>query len=194
MTQEDHTIPPEHALIALGSNLPVAELSPRDVLAHAIARLSQETGQTPRVSRFYRTPAFPKGAGPDFVNAALSLTWADTAQALLDLLHQIEAAFGRTRDTRWGARGLDLDLLALGDQILPDARIWAQWAGLAPDAAARRAPDRLILPHPRMAERGFVLIPLCDIAADWVHPVLGQSLSELADALPISDRVEIHPI
>jgi 2-amino-4-hydroxy-6-hydroxymethyldihydropteridine diphosphokinase len=137
-----------------------------------------------RRSRFWRTPAFPPGAGPDFVNAAAAFAWAGDAAALLDLLHEIEAAHGRRRHARWEARVIDLDLIAVGDDVLPDLATYRHWAALSPDAAAREMPDRLILPHPRLAERGFVLAPLNDIAPDWRHPVTGATVAEMLQALP----------
>jgi 2-amino-4-hydroxy-6-hydroxymethyldihydropteridine diphosphokinase len=78
-------------------------------------------------------------------------------RTLLDLLHEIEAAFGRRRTARWEARKMDLDLIALGDHVLPDEANFRHWHDLSPQEAATLTPDSLILPHPRMSERGFVL-------------------------------------
>ena len=91
-------------------------------------------------------------------------------EAVLARLHATEDAFARRRRARWGPRTLDLDLIAMGDTVLPDAATQARWRAL--DAAAQRslAPDRLILPHPRMQERAFVLVPLADVAPGWRHP------------------------
>lgn len=189
---------PRKALIALGSNLPVDGQAPRVVLDRTIAQLydyvTAKGGGDFKLSQFYQTPAFPVGSGPDFVNAAISFDWRLGPNPLLEKLHAIEADFGRSRSQRWAARGLDLDLLGLGDLVLPDPDTWQVWANLSTQEAQSRAPDQLILPHPRMAERGFVLIPLCDVAPNWYHPTLGETVAELRAKLPPEACLEIYPL
>ena len=114
--------------------------------------------------------------------------------ALADRLHDIEHRFGRKRETRWGMRTLDLDLIAMGQAVLPDRAGFLAWHDLDPDLQGKAAPDRLILPHPRLQDRAFVLVPLADVAADWVHPVLGQSVAQMLADLPAAARAEGHPI
>ncbi len=146
------------------------------------------------VSRFYETPCFPQGAGPDYVNAALCAQWDGPPEALLALLHAVEAGFSRTRGVRWGMRTLDLDLIGLGDAVLPDRETWAAWRRLPLDEQMQLAPDRLILPHPRLEDRGFVLVPLADVAPEWRHPVTGASVAEMCAALPEAARAEVKPL
>ena len=146
------------------------------------------------MSRFFRTPAFPAGSGPDFVNAVFSVPWAGTPEDLLALLHRVEADAGRTRTRRWEARILDLDLVAFGDCVRPDAPTQTDWRSLTVEQAATRAPDRLILPHPRLQDRGFVLVPMADILPEWRHPLTGLAVTEMLAALPEAELAEIRPI
>lgn len=89
---------------------------------------------------------------------------------------------------------MDLDLIALGQNVLPDPDTQTAWARLPMDEAARRTPDQLILPHPRLADRGFVLVPLADIAPDWRHPQTGQTVLQMRDARPAQEIADIVPI
>lgn len=177
-------------LIALGSNLGSAEGGPAATLAAALAALTA-AGLTPvRVSRFFATPCFPAGAGPDYVNACVAIHSRGDAAEILSGLHEIERHFGRARVQRWGSRTLDLDLLAAGDRVLPDPETHAAWRDLPPDAQSRQAPGELILPHPRIQDRAFVLVPLLDIAPGWTHPLLRQNVAQLVAALPAAMRAE----
>jgi 2-amino-4-hydroxy-6-hydroxymethyldihydropteridine diphosphokinase len=180
------------ALVALGANLPHDGQPPEVAVAAAIAVLAERTGQTVQASRLYRTPAFPPGTGPEFVNAAVALDWEGTPETLLVLLHEIEASFGRTRQARWEARLMDLDLIALGDSVMPDAQTQSCWAALPSDRAAVEIPQQLILPHPRLADRSFVLVPLADVAPDWQHPVTGRSVMQMLGDRPPEERAAIR--
>lgn len=181
-------------LTALGGNLTSSAGSPAETLAAALIALPTSAGRIRAVSRFFQTPAFPPGAGPDYVNAAAIIQSDLEPAALLAELHRIEAMFARERRERWGQRTLDLDLLARGDTVLPDVETFAAWHDLPPEKQRHAAPDRLILPHPRLHERGFVLIPLNDIAPHWVHPVLNCTVSEMCGALPDDARKGVEPI
>jgi 2-amino-4-hydroxy-6-hydroxymethyldihydropteridine diphosphokinase len=182
------------ALVALGANDPFGRSMPVETLRQAIARLEEATGADLRASRMWRTPAVPAGSGPDFVNAAAALSWSRAPEELLSILHGVEAEFGRVRRDRWGPRTLDLDLLAVGERVLPDRATFQVWADLPADRQSREAPERLILPHPRMHERAFVLIPLAEVAPDWRHPVLDRSVAGMAGALPAAARAGLAPM
>lgn len=140
------------------------------------------------VARWRRTPAFPAGAGPDFVNGAAILQAAAAPEAALAALHAVEAELGRERRERWGPRVCDIDLIACGDLVAPDEATLRALMALGDAAQAAPAPDRLILPHPRMHERSFVLAPLADIAPQWKHPVLGLTVVEMLAERPAEER------
>ncbi len=183
-----------NAYIALGGNLKFRDLLPQDTLAAAVAELAGGRCRLRAVSRFYTTPCFPAGSGPDYVNAAVHVETDLSPADLLRDLHAIEARHSRERGQRWGMRTLDLDLLAFGEKILPDRAGYEHWRSLPLDAQMQAAPDDLILPHPRVQDRAFVLVPLCDIAPDWRHPVLQKTAAQLLEALPKEEIEAIIPL
>ena len=147
-------------------------------------------------SRLYRTPALPFGSGPDYLNAAaaFSVPQSITAKQFLGHLHKVEAKFGRTRETRWGARVLDLDLLAFDDMVVPDPATQDHWRDLPPASQTIDTPDQLILPHPRLQDRAFVLVPLADVAPHWRHPRTGLTVAQMLAALPQQDVAAVTPV
>ena len=154
-------------LIALGANLPSLAGTPAVTLRAALADLSRNDVSVIAVSPLYENPAWPDPTDPPFVNAVARVETARSPEELLALLRSTERRFGRIASARNAPRPLDLDLL---------------------DYDSRIQYGTLILPHPRLSERGFVLIPLRDIAPDWLHPVSGASASAMIDALPKAAR------
>ncbi len=156
----------EPVLVALGSNLPGADgRSSRDLCQWAVRQLADHPALTLQAtSAWYRTAPVPVSDQPDYINGVICLSGAIDPADLLALLHAIEAEAGRVRTVPNAARVLDLDLLAVGDRIIDH--------------------PNLILPHPRLTERAFVLYPLSEIAPLWRHPQLGRTALELRDALP----------
>jgi 2-amino-4-hydroxy-6-hydroxymethyldihydropteridine diphosphokinase len=185
-----------HLLVALGANLPFGDVPPDETLRRGLKALSKEGLSVLAVSRFFATPCFPAGAGPDYVNAAAVLGASPESDptSILVSLHRVESDFGRSREVRWGMRTLDLDLVAMGDSVLPDAATQDAWRDLPPEAQVRRAPDRLILPHPRLQDRPFVLVPLADVAPDWRHPRTGQTVRQMLAGVTQADRDAVRPL
>jgi 2-amino-4-hydroxy-6-hydroxymethyldihydropteridine diphosphokinase len=113
---------------------------------------------------------------------------------LLKLLNNIEEKHGRKRRARWSSRTLDIDLLAMDDLILPNQVGFRRWLGLSVEEQKNDVPQELILPHPRIQDRAFVLVPLADVAPDWCHPVLGQSVVEMLGKLDRSEIESVVPV
>ena len=154
-------------LIGLGANLPGSAGAPQQTLNAAMMALAHEGIRVIACSGFWASPAWPPSDQPPYVNAVARLETELGAEELLLRLHAIEARFGRVRGERWAARPLDLDLLAHGRLTMIPAMT-----------------GNLALPHPRMAERAFVLLPLAEVAPGWCHPVLGLTVGDLVAALP----------
>nr|WP_299726035.1 2-amino-4-hydroxy-6-hydroxymethyldihydropteridine diphosphokinase [uncultured Tateyamaria sp.] len=182
------------SLVALGSNMQSDVGSPAETLDFAVSTLETMGAVIRAKSRFYATPAVPVGNGPDFVNAAVVIETGWSAREMIANLHDIEAQLGRRRAERWGARIIDLDLLAMDDMILPDVATLRSWMNLPFDQQQQKAPGQLILPHPRMHQRSFVLVPLAEIAPDWKHPITRQTVAQMCAALPEADRAPIRAL
>lgn len=157
--------------IGLGANLPSPEHgTPRETLEAAIAALEAQGLAVVARSPFYESEPVPVSDQPWYLNAVVEVASDRDAVATLALLHSVENAFGRVRNIRNEPRVLDLDLL--------DHR-----------GTVRPGPDSPLLPHPRLADRAFVLLPLRDIAPRWRHPVSGLTPAELLESLPEGQRI-----
>ncbi len=180
--------------IALGSNAVAVNESSLSILQKAIHSISKRLGFVNLSSDFFQTPCFPKGAGPDFVNAVVEVHSDLAPDEILAELHAIEADFGRVREVRWGQRTLDLDLLATEDLVYPEAAAVQDWIDLPIERQLSEAPSEMLLPHPRLQDRAFVLVPFAQIAPNWRHPILGDTVREMLDALPDAEKAEIIAI
>lgn len=160
-------------LIALGANLPSPEGSPRETLRRAAAALADKGMKIIAQSRLYLTEPIPKSDQPWYINQILAVSTSLSPQALLSSLIDIERSFGRLRTERNAARTLDLDLIAYDDVTMETAD--------------------LVLPHPRLAERAFVLAPLAEIAPDWRHPTLRETAQTLLNRLDRSGVRALKP-
>ncbi len=173
-----------NGFIALGSNRNYGNLGPIGLLQKVFSLLEAESIYCEVQSSWYGSEAYPAGSGPDFVNAVAGFSTDLPPVDLLAALHRVEQTLGRERTQRWGARTCDLDLLAYEDLVLPDLETYHHWNRLDIGPQQQQTPEQLILPHPRLADRAFVLVPLCEISPDWVHPVNGLTAKALLARLP----------
>ena len=156
--------------IGIGANLtPEGYDSPRAGCRAALDRLTDHGIDLVAMSRWYESAPVPMSDQPWYLNAVAMATTNRPAAETLACLHQVEAAFGRVRGVRNAARVLDLDLIDFG--------------GLVHDA------PELTLPHPRMHERAFVLLPMQELAPHWRHPISGVSIDDLVRALPTGQQI-----
>lgn len=157
--------------IGLGANLPSpVHGAPPQTLAAAVRALEVAGFAVLRRSPWYESAPIPASEQPWFVNGVIEIGSDLVPEAVLEGLQRVETAFGRVRSVPNAPRTLDLDLLDYAGVV--------RTGNIAP-----------ILPHPRLLERAFVLIPLRDIAPDWSHPVSGAGLAELIAALPPGQKI-----
>jgi len=133
-------------------------------LDFAISDLQESVGRLVKASSVYETAAWGLTDQAAFLNQVLEMETSLLPDQVLAKIHQIEKAAGRNRTIKYGARELDIDILFFGQQVL-------------------NAPD-LIIPHPQMPFRRFTLLPLAEIAPDFVHPILKKPVSELLQICP----------
>lgn len=154
------------AAVGFGGNVGRPDLA----FARAVARLDAEPGvRVAARSRLWRSEPWGVADQPPFLNGAALVETSSSPRELHELLLDEERAAGRERGgERWGPRALDLDVLWFGDRLSDD--------------------PALTLPHPRLAERAFVLEPLAEIAPEWRHPRTGASAAEMLAALRLSGR------
>ncbi len=157
--------------IGLGSNLDISGVgSSKTVLEAAVRQFCGEIGTVVKKSQWYESEPIPVSDQPWFVNGVIAVESQLKPKGLLRKALEIEAEFGRKRSQANAARTLDVDIIACGQLVC--------------DTEADEDGPAITLPHPRMHNRAFVLLPMADVAPDWHHPVLNESISTLIKALP----------
>ena len=152
--------------IGLGANLPHPRFgSPKATLEHVLTLLPGIGIRVLARSPWYESAPVPASDQPWYVNGVVRAATALSPHDVLAALHGIEAELGRQRVERNEARSVDLDIIAFGKMIL-------------------NGPNPPIIPHPRMTDRAFVLLPLADLAPDWRHPASGERIADLIARLP----------
>lgn len=157
------------AYLLLGGNLGDRKKNLEDAIEH----LSNEVGEILSKSSIYETAAWGKTDQPAFLNQAIGLATNLTALEVLEKALSIEQKLGRIRKDKWGERLIDIDLILFGSEIID-------------------IEGKLQIPHPQMQNRKFVMLPLKEIAADIMHPVLQKTIFEIATN--ISDNLEVKRI
>lgn len=180
--------------IALGANLSSPIGTAFETLKKSLELFAGESLMIRCTSNWYTTPAHPAGSGPDFVNAVVLVETDLLPNKILAALHRIEETLGRTRENRWEPRICDLDLIDCDGQVLPDKKTFTEWQDLKFSDQTTRTPTQLILPHPRLQDRSFVLVPMLDVSPEWVHPITGMGIREMINALPKADLDGIREI
>jgi 2-amino-4-hydroxy-6-hydroxymethyldihydropteridine diphosphokinase len=159
--------------IGLGANLPHPTYgAPVDTLKAALADLGTRGVEIRGLSPWYRSAPVPISDQPWYLNAVARIGTTLPPDRLLEVLHEVEEAFGRVRSEPNAARRIDLDLLDFCGEI------------------ASGGPGKATLPHPRMTARAFVMRPLADLAPAWKHPVTGTPIAALVAALPTDQIIE----
>lgn len=152
------------AILLIGGNLG----NRTENLQQAVMQIDKRAGTVEKKSGLYETAAWGHVQQPDYLNQALQVATTLGAEELLETVLDIERQLGRVRQQKWGARVIDIDIIFYNDAVI--------------DLPA------LKVPHPQMANRQFVLVPLAEISPDWIHPVLHKDVSALlaacTDTLP----------
>jgi 2-amino-4-hydroxy-6-hydroxymethyldihydropteridine diphosphokinase len=159
------------SFIGIGSNLG----KPVENCQEAVEKIAAVPGiRLLRRSSLYRTEPEGPQDQPWFINAVVEIRTTLTPRQLFEVLQEIERRMGRVEGIKWGPRIIDLDLLIYGQEVVQE--------------------EQLVIPHPELHRRRFVLAPLCELASYWIHPAFGVSVRGLTDRLTDTARVELYDL
>ncbi len=160
--------------IGIGGNLPSKIFgTTSEVLQKALHAIDSNICRVIRRSPWYKSAPVPLTNQPNYLNAVVEVSTNLPADELLSQLHEVENKFGRVRSTINASRTIDLDLISYRDHVIQP-----------------KEENGLCLPHPRLCERAFVLLPLFDLAPNWVHPANDKTILNLIKGLPKNQRCE----
>ena len=166
-------------LISYGANLEGPFGPPRQTIYKALEKLRSKGFNILEQSKSYCSESFPNKNDPKYLNGCLKIEVDLEPTEVLRQLKHIERRMGRLPGERWGARICDLDLLSVDSLVYPNIQIFNYWRNLCFKRQEKEKPNELLLPHPRIQDRAFVLRPLLDIAPNWKHPVLHLTVEEM---------------
>ncbi len=158
-------------LIGFSANLPGRFGGPEETIRAAALEMTRRDLRVQKMSRIWVTAPVPISDQPWYNNAVAAIETVHEPRMVFNIIKGIEQDFGRETRERNAARVIDLDLVSYNNLVMNDSD--------------------LIIPHPRMHERAFVLCPLKDVAPDWRHPVTGQSIDEMIKSVPADQVVKI---
>lgn len=158
-------------LVGFGSNLNSHKGSPENTIKCAMSELNNKGVNIIKVSNYYKTEPIPFSDQPNYINAVALVNTSFNPYELLGIFHNIENDYGRLRHEVNGSRTLDIDLLSYDEIVISE--------------------PNLIIPHPRLHQRSFVLKPLLDITMTWVHPVLNVNAHDILSNLQTHYKVEL---
>ena len=181
-------------LISCGANIAGPFGEPLETLKIVLEELKIRKLEVIGKSKLYSSLAFPNPQEPKYLNRCLELKADFQALDVLTCLKQIEIKMGRRESSRWSSRTCDLDLLSFANQISPSNEVFDYWYKMPLEKQIFAKPNILLLPHPRLQDRAFVLKPLMEFAADWIHPVLNVSVKEMFNSLSKEERDSVKPI
>lgn len=166
-------------LIGIGGNLPTAHDSVRQTLNHGLSLFPTRGITLKALSNWYKTSPLGGPRQNDYINAVCDVDTELGPETLLAALHDIESTLGRSRAGKWGPRVIDLDLLDYRGQIIGPVPSAKKNTKNNIQIYKNTQKQPLSLPHPHIAERAFVLVPLQDIASNWRHPQTGEHVAAM---------------
>lgn len=184
-----------NCLISFGANISGPFGSPAETLNHALEEFQFENLLIRKKSKIYSSLAFPDPKKPRYLNGCLQISVNCGANDVLERLKRIEKKMGRQKkNCRWDSRICDLDLLSFDNKVAPSPEVFNYWYKMPLRNQILEKPDELLLPHPRIQDRAFVLKPLLEFASSWVHPVFNKTVREMFNFLPENERASVKLI